>query len=115
MHPSRVYVIGVNFCLRGSDVPNTIPGRDELYGGEEDWLAEGNSAIVCPDGDLLAGPIVGEEGIIYADVDIDRARAARRQFDPVGHYARPDVFRLEVHRSPRRALTVREADEGERP
>jgi nitrilase len=107
----RVYVIGVNFCLRGTDIPDDIAGRDELYGGEEDWLAKGNSAIVGPDGEVLAGPLVGEEGIVYAEVDIARARAARRQFDPVGHYARPDVFRLVVDRSPNRAVTARAPEE----
>jgi nitrilase len=99
----RMHVIGVTFCLRGSDVPADVPGRDELYGGDEDWLARGNSCIVGPDGDLLAGPLVGEEGIVTAEIDLARARSARRQFDPVGHYARPDVFQLVVDRRPRPA------------
>jgi nitrilase len=107
----RVFVIGVNFCLRGSDIPHDIAGRDELYGAEDDWLAEGNSAIIGPEGEVLAGPLVGEEGIVYAEVDIARARTARRQFDPVGHYARPDIFRLEVNRSPNRTVTVRVSDD----
>jgi nitrilase len=91
----RVYVIGVSTLLRGSDVPQDLPGRD-LWGGEEDWSNDGHSAIVDPDGGLLAGPLVGEEGILYAEVDADHARAERHKFDPVGHYARPDVFRLSV-------------------
>jgi nitrilase len=94
----RMYVIGVNFCLRGSDVPDDIPGRDELYGGSDDWLARGNSCIVGPDGGLLAGPLVGEEGMVIGEIDLERLRGARRQFDPVGHYARPDVFHLSVDR-----------------
>jgi hypothetical protein len=103
----------VNFCLRGSDVPADIPGRGELYGGEDDWLARGNSAIVGPDGDVLAGQLVEEEGIVYAEIDVDRARASRRQFDPVGHYARPDVFCIEIDRTPRRAAVFREPEEPE--
>ena len=99
----RMHVIGVTFCLRGSDVPADVPGRDELYGTDDDWLARGNSCIVGPDGDLLAGPLVGEEGIVTAEIDLARARSARRQFDPVGHYARPDVFQLVVDRRPRPA------------
>jgi nitrilase len=91
----RVYVIGVATLLRGSDVPQDVPGRD-LWGGEEDWSNDGHSAIVDPDGALLAGPLVGEEGILYAEVNADHARAERHKFDPVGHYARPDVFRLSV-------------------
>ncbi|MGH3479573.1 MAG: carbon-nitrogen hydrolase family protein, partial [Nocardioidaceae bacterium] len=106
----RMHVIGVTFCLRGSDVPADIPGRDELYGGDEDWLARGNSCIVGPDGDLLAGPLVGEEGIVIAEIDLARARSARRQFDPVGHYARPDVFQLVVDRIPRPATVFVDRD-----
>ena len=56
----RVFVIGVTTLLRGSDVPDDVPGR-ELWGGEEDWCNDGWSAIVDPDGQLLAGPLVGEE------------------------------------------------------
>jgi uncharacterized protein (TIGR03086 family) len=92
----RVHVIGVAPLLRGSDVPADLPGRDELYGGDDDWLSRGNSTIVGPRGEILAGPLVEREGILYAELDPARARAARVEFDPVGHYARPDVFRLEV-------------------
>ncbi len=69
----------------------------DIYGGDEDWMSRGHSAIVAPSGDLLAGPLLDEEGILYATVDIVAARAQRRMFDPVGHYARPDVFTLTVN------------------
>jgi nitrilase len=98
----RCYVLGVTPCMRATDVPAGLPGRDEIYGGEDDWLSRGNTMIVDPYGDLLAGPLVGTEGILYAEVDTARVRQSRRQFDPVGHYARPDVFRFEVRRDPER-------------
>ena len=101
----RVYVVGVNFCIKGSDVPAGVPHRDELYGGDEDWLAEGNTVIVGPDGDVLAGPLVGAEGILTAKADIGYARALRQQFDPVGHYGRPDVLRLVVDRAAKRSVS----------
>jgi nitrilase len=102
----RVYVVGVNYCLRGSDVPADVPGRDELYGGDDDWMARGNTVIVGPGGDILAGPLIGEEGILYADIDVAVARAARgAQFDPVGHYGRADVLHLSVDTSPRRSVS----------
>jgi len=94
----RCYVLGVTSCLRASDVPADLPGRDEIYGGEEDWMSRGNTVIVDPYGDVLAGPISEREGILYADVDIATVRQSRRQFDVVGHYARPDVFTLSVRR-----------------
>ena len=99
----RVYVIGVTTLLRGSDIPDDLPGRD-LWGGQEDWANDGWSAIVDPDGEVLAGPLVGEEGILTAEVDATRARALRYRFDAVGHYNRPDVFTLIVHEDPKPAV-----------
>jgi nitrilase len=96
-------VVGVNFCIRGSDVPADIPGRDAIYGGEDDWMSRGNTAVVGPEGELLAGPLVEEEGIVLAEVDVARARQSRRRFDPIGHYARPDVFTLTVDVRPKPA------------
>ena len=101
----RCYVIGVGSLLRGPDVPEAFPGRDGLYGGDDDWMCPGWSAIVDPNGVLLAGPLVKEEGILYAEVDGGVARGVRHAFDPVGHYARPDVFRLTVDTRPKPAVT----------
>lgn len=92
----RVYVIGTNSYLRGSDVPAGLPGRDGIYGGDEDHLSHGGTAIIGPDGTVLAGPLHDQEGILYAEIDVAVARASRREFDPVGHYARPDVFTLTI-------------------
>ena len=92
----RVFVIGVAPLLRGSDVPDDVPGRQEVWGGEDDWMCRGASTIVGPDGDVLAGPLMEEEGILYAELDAATARRSRAEFDPVGHYSRPDVFRLSI-------------------
>ena len=97
----RLYVIGVAPLLRGSDVPDDVPGRNEVWGGEDDWMSRGFSTIVAPGGDILAGPLVEKEGILYAELDPATARSSRHQFDPVGHYSRPDVFRLVVDESAR--------------
>jgi nitrilase len=92
----RMYVIGVTPCQRGSDVRDAFEGLDAIYGEDDDWLSRGNTTIVGPEGDVLAGPLVGEPGIVYAELDLAVLRSARRMFDPVGHYARPDVLRLHV-------------------
>ncbi|MBV9666118.1 MAG: carbon-nitrogen hydrolase family protein [Actinobacteria bacterium] len=92
----RCYVIGVTFCMRGSDVPADIPGRDQVYGGADDWMSRGNTMIVAPGGEVLAGPLVEEDGIVVAELDVRKAHTSRRQFDPAGHYNRPDVFQLRV-------------------
>jgi nitrilase len=59
-------------------------------------MSRGGSAILSPLGDYLAGPLYGREGIIYADLDPDALAGARFDFDPIGHYARPDVFSFAV-------------------
>ncbi len=105
----RVYVIGVTSCLRGCDVPRDLPRADELYGGDNDWMARGNTTICGPEGEILAGPLEGAEGIIYAEIDADHARKTRRAFDAVGHYARSDIMRVVVDRDPKPAAVFAES------
>lgn len=94
----RVFVIGTNTCLHSRDVPRTLPGADRLYSGaDDDWLSRGNTVVVGPDGDVLAGPLTEEAGMLVVTLDLGQLTAARRAFDPIGHYARPDVFELTVH------------------
>jgi nitrilase len=73
-----------------------LSSADDIYGGEDDWMSKGNTTIVAPGGEIVAGPLIGETGTVVADLDVDRITAGRRMFDPVGHYARPDIFTLTV-------------------
>jgi nitrilase len=102
----RVFVIGTNTCMRGSDIPPGLPGRDDLYAGADDWLSRGNTTIVGPDGEIIAGPLSEAEGILYAEIDVAIAHRSCREFDPVGHYARPDVFHLHVDTRPKQPVTL---------
>jgi nitrilase len=97
----QVFVVGITALLAGSDVPRDLPGADDIYGGEDDWMSKGNTTIVAPGGALLEGPLVGEQGVVTATLDLERIAAGRRMFDPSGHYARPDVLRLDVTMRPR--------------
>ena len=70
------------------------------------WLLEGYSAIVDPTGEVLAGPLVRERGILVADLDLERLPGRKRLFDATGHYNRPDVFRLSVDDRPKPAVVI---------
>lgn len=64
-----------------------------------DNVINGGSVIVNPYGEILAGPLTGEEGLITAEIDLDTIIEAKFDFDVVGHYARGDVFKLRVNES----------------
>ena len=91
---SRAFVIAPSHFQRASSYPDDFPLRGLLEG--RDLLGRGGSAILGPDGGYLAGPLYGEEGILYAELDPDLLLQARQRFDPAGHYHRPDVLKLTV-------------------
>jgi nitrilase len=92
---SRAYVISPCHFQRASSYPDDFPLASEIEG--VDVIGRGGSAILAPDGSYLAGPLYGEEGILYAELDPSVLLEERQRFDPVGHYSRPDVLRLSVH------------------
>src|SRR5579864_5738269 len=91
---SRAYIISPCHFQCAAAYPADFPLASELDGA--DVLGRGGSAILAPDGSYLAGPLYGEEGILYADLDPTVLLAERQRFDPVGHYSRPDVLQLTV-------------------
>ena len=91
---SRAFVVAPSHFQRAGSYPDDFPLRSLLEG--RDLLGRGGSAILAPDGSYLAGPLYGEEGILYAELDPDILLQARQRFDPAGHYHRPDVLRLSV-------------------
>jgi hypothetical protein len=107
---SRCYVIGVNPCVHIDQIPADFPHRDRVWRIDHDgeWVEPGNIVIIDPTGKVLAGPARREETILYADITPAAVRAARRYFDPVGHYHRPDIFQLSVDTRPRTAVVVRD-------
>jgi nitrilase len=92
---SRAFVVAPCHFQRASSYPDDFPLAALLEG--RDLLGRGGSAILGPDGGYLAGPLYGEEGILYAELDPTRLAEERQRFDPAGHYHRPDVLSLTVN------------------
>ena len=90
-----VFVISVCMALPMDAIPDEYEFK-KLYPEGRDWINQGNSCIIGPNGKILAGPLEAEEGILYADIDLSDIIAAKRMFDAVGHYSRPDVFKFKV-------------------
>jgi nitrilase len=98
----RCFVLSACQVLRRADLPPGYPtGR---FPADQEWLIRGGSCVVGPLGRLLAGPVYGEECVLVADLDRADLVRARFDFDVVGHYARPDVFRLTVNERPTRPV-----------
>ncbi|MEO0576259.1 MAG: carbon-nitrogen hydrolase family protein [Pseudomonadota bacterium] len=94
---SRSYVLSVSGLMRPSDWEQAQLPSGVTLRADATW-ANGGSCIAAPDGEWLIPPVSDVETTVTATLDIDNVRAARHNFDPSGHYARPDVTRLHVNR-----------------
>jgi nitrilase len=89
----RVFVLSANQYVTRAHYPADFELRAALDAAPE-VLCPGGSAIVAPDGRLLAGPLYDAEGLLTADLDLGEAVVGKQLLDVAGHYSRPDVLRL---------------------
>ncbi len=88
-------------ALRKSDIPDRFEFKKRFFSNVGEWINVGDSAIVNPYGDFVAGPIQMKEEILYAEIDHPLMSGSKWMMDVAGHYARPDVFQLTVNRETR--------------
>ncbi len=104
----RCFVLSACQFSRRSDFPDDYPVAAD---DPDAVLIGGGSVIVDPLGQVLAGPVRDGEAVLVADLDLAAIDRAVLDLDVVGHYARPDIFRLDVDTRPKPA--VRFGDDGE--
>ena len=93
------WVLSTATAIDGSDIPDDFPGKSKLF-DSDDWINTGGAVVVKPFGGITAGPLHKEKAILYADIDLEASKDARKSLDVAGHYGRPDIFQLNVDRSP---------------
>ncbi len=102
----RVYVIGCCIAMRKDDIPDHYEMKQKLYAEADEWINIGDSAIVNPEGQFIAGPVRKQEEILYAEIDPRMVQGPKWMLDVAGHYARPDVFQLTVHTDARQMIRL---------
>lgn len=105
------HVLSTATAVQGSDLPDSFPERDRLFTPDE-WINPGDAVVVKPFGGVVAGPLHQEKGIVYADLDLEAARSARKALDVSGHYNRPDLFNLEIDRRAKPPVHFQDDTEG---
>lgn len=95
----RCFVLGCNQYVTKDMYPNDLPGGTDLE-NQPEVMANGGSIIVDPLGNILAEPLWGKEGILTAEINLDLIIQSKLDFDPIGHYHRPDIFNFKVNNQP---------------
>jgi len=102
----RCFVVGCCSAVRKDDIPDRLAFKQKYMAAVDGWINPGDSVIVDPDGKIVVGPVSQAESILYAELDRAKITGPRWQLDIGGHYARPDIFELIVHRKSKPLVTV---------
>lgn len=90
----RCFVLAVGQIIAARDLPRDLEPPADLQNKPDALLYDGGSCIIGPDGGIIAGPIVGREEILLADLELGRIAEESMALDVTGHYSRPDLFTL---------------------
>jgi len=103
---SRSFVISVSGYMEKSDFPKETPHLEQILSEAPDILANGGSCIAGPDGEWIVSPVIDKEDLIIETLHFNRVLEERQNFDPSGHYSRPDVTRLHINRERQQTVKI---------
>ncbi len=105
---SRSYVISVSSLMTKKNFPKNTPHLEKILENAPDVLANGGSCIAGPNGEWVTEPQLNKTGLIIETIDFNRVLEERQNFDPVGHYSRPDVTQLTVNRERQSTISLKD-------
>ena len=95
----RCFVLACGLVMYKKDMPKGLTLAEKYARTSSDFLMNGGSAVIGPNGKYLAGPVFDKETIVYADFDLREIAKEQMTLDTSGHYARDDVFHFGLRKS----------------
>ena len=92
----RCFVIASGAVMKAGELPSELEPIESLKHQPDSFVLRGGSAIIAPDGSLLAGPVFDEEVMLTADLDLSLIAEESLALDVTGHYSRPDIFEVKL-------------------
>ncbi|WP_064966505.1 carbon-nitrogen hydrolase family protein [Tenacibaculum ovolyticum] len=103
---ARSFVISVSGYMTVDDFPKDTPNYEEIIKNAPQILANGGSCIAGPNGEWIIPPVTGKEDLIVATIDFQKVLEERHNFDPSGHYSRPDVTKLTLNKERQSVIEI---------
>jgi len=103
---SRSYVISVSALMRKENIPNDLPFYNEIIDHMPEEMTDGGSCVAGPDAEWVLPPQVNSEDLFTVDLHHEKIRMERQNFDPSGHYSRPDVLKLKLNSQRQQTLDI---------
>jgi nitrilase len=105
---SRSYVISVSALMRKENIPTDLPFYSEIIDQMPEEMTDGGSCVAGPDAEWILPPQVNIEDLFIVEIQSEKIRMERQNFDPTGHYSRPDVLQLKLNTQRQQTLETDE-------